>query len=224
LGGAAARGEKGGAMNHDASRLGLWLFLATEFLFFGGLFMAFAVYHLVYPLGFAAAGKHTNLLCGSINAALLLTSGLTMGLGVHAIQMGKPKACSGWLVLTILLGVAFLGVKGLEYADDLHKHLVPGAHFALASQTGAQLYFWLYWTMTGLHAIHVIVGLGLLAAMLWMTRRGKFSPQYATPVELTGIYWGFVDVIWLFAFGGIYWLGILFVPGLADFVSRDWIK
>ena len=193
---------------HDASRLGLWLFLATEFLFFGGLFMAFAVYHLAYPLAFAAAAKHTNLLCGSINAALLLTSGLTMALGVHAIQIGRPKASSGWVLCTIFLGVAFLGAKGVEYADDLQKHLVPGPHFALPNQPGAQIFFWLYWAMTGLHAVHLIVGIVWLAVIWRMIRRGRFSPEYSTPLELSGLYWGFVDVIWIFLYPLLYLIDI----------------
>src|SRR5581483_3697991 len=116
---------------HEASRLGLWLFLATEYLFFGGLFLAYTVYHLLYPQAFAEAGKHTNLLCGSINAALLLTSGLTMSLGVAAIRRGASDISALWIGLTILLALAFLGVKGAEYADDIHKHLVPGSAFAL---------------------------------------------------------------------------------------------
>jgi cytochrome c oxidase subunit 3 len=188
----------------DTSRLGLWLFLATEVLFFGGLFMAFAVYHLVYPTEFALAGKHTNLLYGSLNTALLLTSGLVMSLAVHAIQLGNAKACVKWMLLTGLLGVAFLGVKGLEYADDIHKHLVPGASFALPNHPGAQIFFYLYWAMTGLHAVHLIVGLLLLAIFAYFTSRGRYSPQYHNPVELIGIYWGFVDLIWIFLYPLLY--------------------
>jgi cytochrome c oxidase subunit 3 len=189
---------------HDASRLGLWLFLATEFLFFGALFMAFTVYHLIYPAEFALAGRHTNLLCGSINAALLLTSGLTMALVVNAIQKGQPKASSAWIMATLALGMAFLGVKGLEYADDLGQHLVPGAHFALANHNGAQIFFWLYWAMTGLHAIHLVVGIVFLAILFRKIRRGDFSPEYSTPVEMCGLYWGFVDVIWIFLYPLLY--------------------
>ena len=188
----------------DASHLGLWLFLATEFLFFGGLFMAFAVYHLLYPSEFALAGKHTNLLCGSINAALLLTSGLTMSLAVRAIREDAASVCCRWLVASMAVGVAFLGVKGLEYSDDLRKHLVPGANFALHGHNGAQIFFWLYWAMTGLHAIHMIAGLGLLGVVSWMTQRGRFSRAYSTPVELAGLYWAFVDIIWIFLFPLLY--------------------
>lgn len=189
---------------HDASRLGLWLFLATEYLFFGGLFLAFSVYHLVYPHGFAEAGKHTNLLCGSINAALLLTSGLTMSLGVAAIRANRPKSCSVWLLVTVLLGLAFLAVKGAEYADDLDKHLLPGGSFGLPRQPGAEIFFYLYWLMTGLHALHLVIGIGLISVVGWMARRGKFSPQWFSPVEFTGIYWGFVDVIWIFLYPLLY--------------------
>jgi cytochrome c oxidase subunit 3 len=188
----------------ETSRLGLWLFLATEVLFFGGLFMAFAVYHLVYPTEFALAGKHTNLLYGSINTALLLTSGLAMSLAVHAIQQGRSKICVRWIVLTGLLGAAFLGVKGLEYADDIHKHLVPGAMFALPGHPGAQIFFYLYWAMTALHAVHLIVGLALLAIYAFLTSRGRYTAEYHNPVELLGTYWGFVDLIWIFLYPLLY--------------------
>jgi cytochrome c oxidase subunit 3 len=191
---------------HEASRLGLWLFLATEYLFFGGLFLAFAVYHLLYPQAFAEAGKHTNLLCGSINAVLLLTSGLTMSLGVAAIRRGAPNVCAAWIVLTIILALGFLGVKGAEYADDIHQHLVPGGGFAFPGHPSEQIFFYLYWLMTGLHAIHVIVGVGFMLVVLWLVKRGKFSPQYHSPVEFAGIYWGFVDVIWIFLFPLLYLL------------------
>jgi cytochrome c oxidase subunit 3 len=189
---------------HDASRLGMWLFLATEFLFFGGLFMGFAVCHLLHPRAFAEAAKATNLLCGSINAAILLTSGLTMTLGVNAIQNNRQVPCVNWTLLTAVLGLAFLSVKGFEYADDISKHLVPGPHFAITNEPAAQMFFWLYWTMTGLHAIHLMVGLGLLAVISWMTKRGQFSARYCTPVEMVGIYWGFVDVVWIFLYPLLY--------------------
>ena len=192
---------------HDASRLGMWLFLATEILFFGDLFMGYAVFHLLHPQAFSEAVKQTNLLCGSINAALLLTSGLTMVLGVTAIQTGRSRACVNWVLLTTALGVAFLAVKGVEYADDIAKGLVPGRHFAIHGQPSEQIFFWLYWIMTGLHAIHLIIGIGLLAVIAWMTKRGRFSAQYATPVELVGIYWGFVDIIWIFLFPLLYLIG-----------------
>ncbi|HZM04522.1 MAG TPA: cytochrome c oxidase subunit 3 [Candidatus Saccharimonadales bacterium] len=188
----------------ETSRLGLWLFLATEVLFFGGLFMAFAVYHLVYPAEFAFAGKHTNLLYGSLNTALLLTSGLVMSLAVHAIQKGNAKTCVRMLWLTILLGAGFLGVKGMEYADDIHQHLVPGGSFAFPSHPGAQIFFHLYWAMTGLHAIHLIVGIVLLAIIAFLTSRNRFSVEYHNPVELIGIYWGFVDLIWIFLYPLLY--------------------
>ncbi|HEY3863507.1 MAG TPA: cytochrome c oxidase subunit 3 [Verrucomicrobiae bacterium] len=192
---------------HDASRLGMWLFLATEFLFFGVLFMAFAVHHLLHPQAFASAVKQTNLLCGSINAALLLTSGLTMALGVTAIQNGRSRACVNWVSLTLILGLVFLAVKGAEYAGDISKGLVPGRHFAMNGEPAAQIFFWLYWLMTGLHAIHLIVGIVMLAAIAWMTKQGRFSARYATPVELAGIYWGFVDLIWIFLYPLLYLIG-----------------
>lgn len=188
----------------EAARLGLWLFLATELLFFGALFMGFTIYHLVYPVAFAAAEKQTNLVCGSVNTAIILTSGLFMSLALYSIQQDRPAACIRYLLLTLALGLGFLSVKGLEYAGDIHEHLVPGGSFALKNQPAAQIFFFLYWLMTALHAIHMIVGIGLLAVMAFLVRRGRFSREYHTPIELTAIYWGFVDLIWIFLYPLLY--------------------
>jgi cytochrome c oxidase subunit 3 len=188
----------------EASRLGLWAFLATEVLFFGGLFMAYAVYRMLYPQGFAIAGQHTNLFYGSINTALLLTSGLTMALGVHAIQQNKTKTLVRYLLLTILLGVGFLVIKGLEYFDDMEKHLVPGVSFALPERPASEMFFYLYWVMTGLHTLHLIVGIGLLAAVAFLASRNHYSDGYYAPVELSGLYWAFVDIVWLYLYPLLY--------------------
>lgn len=189
---------------YEAARLGLWLFLATEVLFFGGLFMAYTVYHLLYPVAFAAAMKETNLACGTVNTGILLTSGLSMSLGVHAIQRGRHQPCVLYLILTFLLGLGFLAIKGLEYAGDLREHLVPGIHFKPGAAPSEQIFFWLYWAMTGLHAVHLIVGLGLIAAVAFLVSRRRFSAEYFTPVELTAIYWGFVDLMWIFLYPLLY--------------------
>ena len=127
-----------------------------------------------------------------------------MALSVSALQNNRVKDCACWLLATSALGIGFLGVKGLEYADDIHKHLIPGAHFALANQPPAQIYFWLYWTMTGLHAVHLIIGIGLVSAMWWGVRRGQFSRENSAAVELMGLYWGFVDVVWIFLYPLLY--------------------
>jgi cytochrome c oxidase subunit 3 len=194
------------AQEHDAATIGMWVFLATEVLFFGGLITAYAVYRHMYPVGFAAAAGHTKILLGTSNTAVLLTSGLTMALGVEAAERGDGRAATGWLALSAALGVGFLGIKAYEYLGEIGEHLLPGAGFDFdpAYRNAAQLFYLLYFLLTGLHALHValgVVAIAIVAAMAW---RGSFSQQYATPVVLTGLYWGFVDVVWIFLYALIY--------------------
>jgi len=189
---------------HEASRLGLWTFLATEILFFGGLFTGYVIYRNTYPQAFAEASRHTNLLYGTINTAILLTSSLTMALAVHAAQETRSKSLLRHLLTTICLAAGFLVVKGLEYHEHFADHLVPGAHFALAAKPKTELFFWLYFTMTGLHAIHVLVGIGVLTVIAFMSSRLRFSAEYHTPVEMAGLYWHFVDIVWVFLYPLLY--------------------
>jgi cytochrome c oxidase subunit 3 len=191
----------------EAALLGMWIFLATEVLFFGGLFLAYAVYRHFYPQAFIIGIQHTLRLYGTINAGLLLTSGLTMALAVQAAAENRIKVVSPLLVATIILGLAFLACKGLEYKQDLDDRVLPGINFDPTLPPHTQLFFWLYWAMTGLHAIHMIVGIGLLSIMLWLTTRGKFSAQYYTPLEVSGLYWAFVDIIWIFLYPLLYTIG-----------------
>jgi len=187
-----------------AAHFGMWTFLATEVLFFGGLFMAYILYRHAYPHDFAEASKHTDLLYGTLNTAILLTSSLTMALAVHASHSNQPKATVRFLLLTLLFAAGFLMVKGFEYHEDFAEKLVPGPHFNPALPPRAGLFFWLYWTMTGLHAIHVTVGIGLLAVITVLARRGRFSSRYYTPVEISGLYWHFVDLVWIFLYPLLY--------------------
>ena len=189
---------------HESSRLGLWTFLATEVLFFGGLFMAYVVYRSIYPHAFAEASRHTNLLLGTLNTAVLLTSSLTMALAVHAAQTNHTRTLFRYLLVTIALALGFLVIKGLEYHEHFADHTVPGPHFALTTQPKAQLFFWLYFVMTGLHAIHVAVGAGVLSVIAWMSNRLRFSSAYYTPVEMSGLYWHFVDIVWVFLYPLLY--------------------
>jgi cytochrome c oxidase subunit 3 len=189
---------------HEASQLGLWTFLATEVLFFGGLFTAYVIYRHAYPQAFAAASAHTNLLLGTINTAVLLTSSLTMALAVHSAQTNHAKALLRYLLATIAFALGFLVVKGLEYSEHFADHTVPGPTFALAAQPKTELFFWLYFVMTGLHGIHVAVGAGVLGVIAWMSSRGHFSAEYHTPVEMTGLYWHFVDIVWVFLYPLLY--------------------
>lgn len=188
----------------EASHLGMWTFLATEVLFFGGLFMAYILYRHTYFEGFAEGSRHTDLLYGTLNTGILLTSSLSMALAVHAAETNRTRACVRFLVLTILFALGFLVVKGFEYHEDFIERLVPGPGFDPSLPAGAQMFFWLYWTMTGLHAIHVTVGIGLLAVIMCLARRGRYSSAYYTPVEVSGLYWHFVDLVWIFLYPLLY--------------------
>jgi cytochrome c oxidase subunit 3 len=188
----------------EAATLGMWAFLATEVLFFGGMFMSYITYRTTYPHAFAEASHHTLVLYGTVNTAILLTSSFTMALAVHAARENNIKWLFRFLMITIAFALAFLAVKGLEYSEDLNEHLWPGPHFRPGLPPQAQIFWVLYWIMTGVHAVHVTVGIGLLSTMAWMTSRRKFSDAYYTPVEMSGLYWHFVDIIWIFLYPLLY--------------------
>jgi cytochrome c oxidase subunit 3 len=191
----------------EASALGMWLFLVTEILFFGGLFLAYLVYRLTYPQAFAEASHELDVVLGGINTAVLIGSSLTMAMAVWSAQLGKRSGQLLFLALTIGLGLVFLGIKAVEYSHKFEHHLVPGAsfHFASASDPQhAQLFFSLYFVMTGLHAVHMVVGIGLMAVLFVMAYQGRFTRAYHTPVEVSGLYWHFVDIVWIFLFPLLY--------------------
>ena len=188
----------------EASTLGMWTFLATEVLFFGGMFLAYLTYRHLYPQAFALASRHTIVLYGTINTAILLTSSLTMALAVRAAQLGSPRSLVNFLQLTVVLGCCFLGVKGVEYQQDLNEQLWPGPHFKTGLPPQAQIFWFLYWAMTGLHAIHVTVGVILLSVNARMAAQGRFSDYYHTPVEVSGLYWHFVDIVWIYLYPLLY--------------------
>ena len=191
---------------YEASALGMWVFLVTEIMFFGGLFTAYVAYRSAYPGAFGAASDHLDLTLGAINTAVLIGSSLTMALAVHSSQVGKRGPLTIFLLLTMLLGSVFLGIKAVEYADKFHHGLVPGPHFTFAGPEAnhAQLFFSLYFAMTGLHAVHMIIGLGVLAVLVLQARKGRFGTRYHTPIELAGLYWHFVDIVWIFLFPLLY--------------------
>jgi len=188
----------------ETSTIGMWTFLATEVLFFGGLFMAYIVYRTTYPIAFAEGSRHSNLMLGTLNTAILLSSSLSMALGVHAAQTGRRRHLIVCLSITLLLGLAFLAVKGLEYSEHYSEHLFPGMHFRPGLRHGTELFFVLYFLMTGLHAVHLIIGCGVIGTVLAMARKSKFSPRYYNPVEVTGLYWHFVDMVWVFLYPMFY--------------------
>lgn len=191
----------------EASRLGMWAFLATEIMFFGGLFVGYIVYRHAYPSGFAAGSRHANILYGTLNTAILLTSSLTMALAVQAAEQGRAKSTTRNICWTVLLAVCFLGVKALEYSEDFREHLVPGPSFYKPDAQGQELFFYFYWAMTGLHALHVLIGIGVLSVMAWLAARSRFNAAYYTPVEVAGLYWHFVDIVWIYLYPLLYLLG-----------------
>jgi cytochrome c oxidase subunit 3 len=193
----------------DAATLGMWAFLANEVMFFGGLFTLYAVYRTLNPDGFAHASHHLDVTLGTINTAVLITSSLTMALAVWASQMGRRRMLLCCIALTAALGAVFLGIKGYEYWHKWHEHLVPGPYFRWSGPEAAtaELFYSLYFALTGLHALHMVVGLGIMAWLLWMAWAGRVGPAYHTPVEISGLYWHFVDIVWIFLFPLLYLIG-----------------
>jgi cytochrome c oxidase subunit 3 len=194
---------------HEASWLGMWVFLATEVMFFGGMFACYFVYRHWYLQAFASASNQLDVLLGGINTAVLICSSFTMALAVHSAETGRRKPLVVFLLLTIVLGLVFLGIKFYEYHTKFEEHLVPGSSFRFEESLArpAEIFFSFYFAMTGMHAVHMIVGIGLLTALIFRARRDRFSPVYHTPVELTGLYWHFVDIVWIFLFPLLYLLG-----------------
>ena len=224
------------AQQKEAAVIGMWLFLLTEILFFGGLFVAYMIYRVWYFDAFAEASRRLSIFWGGLNTAVLIGSSLTMALAVRAAQTNNRKWTVNWLVLTMILGCVFLGVKVIEYQDKFANYEVPGANYnwlyheqhaaaggehaeagapAAAAhrevgltpqqlQNTTQIYFSLYFTMTGLHALHMIIGVGLMLVITWMAWKGRFDAHYFTPVEMSGLYWHFVDIVWIFLFPLLY--------------------
>ena len=193
----------------EASTLGMWVFLVTEIMFFGGLFCAYLIHRRQAYEGFAEASFALDVGLGAFNTAVLIGSSLTMALAVWAAQVGRRKACFGLLLVTIALGSVFLGVKVIEYSHKFHEHHVPGPHFHWEGTypEAAEVFYSLYFAMTGLHALHMVAGIGVLAALLWPAWKGRYSAAYHNPVELTGLYWHFVDIVWIFLFPLLYLIG-----------------
>ena len=189
-----------------ASNLGIWLILATEILFFGVLFAAYAITRVRFPEAFTAASRLTNLPLAGANTAVLVTSSMTMAFGVDAARRGLRRAVVGWLGMTVALGCAFLAIKAVEYRFDYVEHLVPALdfHYAGSQADQVELFFYMYFFITGVHALHVLIGVVCIATIAVMAHRNRFSPEYFTPVDVTGLYWHLVDVIWLFVFPVLY--------------------
>jgi cytochrome c oxidase subunit III len=210
----------------EAATFGMWLFLLTEIMFFGGLFFAYLLYRNWYHDAFVVSSNQLSIPLGAANTAILITSGFFMALGVWAAEVKKQRLLVLFLVLTTFFGVAFLGIKAVEYHEKWEKHHIPGAHFDVSEfvnppvnpKTGkltetplapdmaqkTQVFFFLYFAMTGMHAFHMILGIGLLVWLTWRANRGEFSAGYVAPIENFGLYWHFVDIVWLFLFPLLY--------------------
>jgi cytochrome c oxidase subunit III len=214
----------------EAGTLGMWVFLVTEIMFFGGLFLAYTIYRYQYPAAFATASNHLDIRLGGVNTVVLIFSSLTMAMAVYSTQIGKRRNSIVCLLLTIVLGSTFLGIKAVEYYDKYEDHLIPGQlipgrpfnpevakpgdtdphklHLVEgATVRNVELFYWIYFAMTGLHALHMIIGIGLLIFLTFKAWRGRYGPEYYAPVEVSGLYWHFVDIIWIFLFPLLYLLG-----------------
>jgi cytochrome c oxidase subunit 3 len=202
---------------HEAAALGMWVFLATEVMFFGALFLGVAVYRHLYPAAFERASEKLNWVIGGINTIVLLVSSLFMVLAVHSAKVGRRRQLVLFLVLTAVLGTAFLCLKAYEYYTDYRDYLIPGWRdpsewaaregLAAANVPRVRLFLMFYWIMTGTHALHVTIGIGAVLIMALLARRGRFSPDYYAPVDVTGLYWHFVDTVWIFLLPMLYLLG-----------------
>lgn len=201
----------------NAASLGMWVFLVTEVMFFGGMFCAYLVYRLAHFNDFAAASQSLSIKLGAFNTAVLIASSLTVVLAVNAAQRGKRKLLVGYLLATIVLGCTFLGVKAVEYSDKFKEHHVPGPSFNFVPEhmTGhpdqppvdmrhAEMFFSLYFVMTGMHALHMIIGVGMFSILTWLAWKGRYTADYYTPIENAGLYWHFVDVVWIYLFPLLY--------------------
>ena len=199
------------AQQSDATTLGMWVFLGTEVLFFGGLFCTYCVYRTKFPIAFAEASHALIVWAGTLNTFVLITSSLTMALAVHAAQLGRRRSLMLFLIITMVLGGVFLGVKAFEYRSEYVEQHVPGFglpfSFDPGQARGAYVFYSLYFVMTGLHALHMVIGLGIMSVMLWWVRAGTITEEYHSPIEISGLYWHFVDIVWIFLFPLLYLIG-----------------
>jgi cytochrome c oxidase subunit III len=190
----------------EAATLGMWIFLVTEVMFFGGLLMAYLLYRVWYPEAWAEGSLELDIRMGAFNTVVLIGSSLTMAFAVRAAQTGAQKATVRWLLITMALGLTFLVVKFFEYREKWELHHIPGPNFQFEGPHAGQveIFLSLYFGLTGLHALHMVIGASLLGVITWMAHRRRFSPEWYTPVELSGLYWHFVDIVWIFLFPLLY--------------------
>jgi len=215
----------------EAGTLGMWVFLVTEIMFFGGMFLAYTLYRSEYPAAFASGSNHLDITLGAVNTGVLILSSFTMALAVYGTQVGKRQLQLFCLAVTIVLGLTFLGIKAVEYKDKYVDNLIPGTlipgrpfnpgvqvpgepfdehrlHLLPgATVKNVEMFDWIYFAMTGMHALHMIIGVGLLSFLLFFSVKRRYGPEYHSPIEVTGLYWHFVDIVWIFLFPLLYLLG-----------------
>lgn len=193
----------------ESAKLGMWVFLLTEILLFGGLFAAYSIFRSWNPEMFYNAHKYLDVTLGSINTVVLITSSVTMVLAVRSIQLGKKQETLALLWSTLILASVFLVIKYFEYSHKFHLGQLPGKYYTFTGVEGTNphIFFSIYFVMTGLHGFHVMAGMVIITWMIIKTSRNKFSPEYYTPLELTGLYWHLVDLIWIYLFPLLYLIG-----------------
>ena len=193
---------------YETATFGMWVFLVTEIMFFGGLFTAYLMYRVTFPDAFVHASHHLNIYLGTFNTVVLIGSSLTMAMAVHSARMSKSKAVAFWIGMTMILGSIFLGVKAYEYTHKWHEGLFPANFFYAAPDAAQQrIFFSLYFAMTGLHATHMVIGMVIMTVIAAQALRGAYTSRWYTPVEIIGLYWHFVDLVWIFLFPLLYLIG-----------------
>ncbi|HZP16952.1 MAG TPA: cytochrome c oxidase subunit 3 [Terriglobales bacterium] len=220
----------------NAASLGMWWFLGTEIMFFGGMFCGYLVYRRIYFPEFAVASRSLDLIVGTFNTTVLICSSLTVAQAVRAAQLGKRALQVKMLLLTLLFGLAFLGIKAYEWGNKYKEHHIPTFEYNVVSGEGSlikgnekllgieevqndpvklqqrkaeiqahtKIFYSLYFALTGMHALHMVVGVGIFAVITWMAWKGRFTPEYHTPLEIAGLYWHFVDIVWIYLFPLLY--------------------
>jgi len=193
----------------DSAKLGMWIFLLTEILLFGGLFCAYAIFRAWYPDMFHQAHKHLDVVLGTINTIVLISSSVTVALSIHAMQHNRRKQTIILLAATLVFAATFMVIKYFEYSHKFHLGMLPGKYYTYTGIEGSNphLFFTIYFVMTGLHGLHVLAGMGVITWMLLRTIKGDFSSEYYTPLEVTGLYWHLVDMIWIYLFPLLYLVG-----------------
>ena len=199
----------------EAGTIGMWIFLLTELMFFGGMFLVYAIFRTTYPSGFEQGSHLLSVPLGGLNTVVLIVSSVTMAMAVYSSQVGDRRKLVAYLGVTLILGLAFLVVKYFEYREKFEHHLFPAmgfyapdpSHLAVQYHQPVRVFLWIYFAMTGLHALHMIIGAGMLLVLMWMAQTGRFTKSYNSPVEICGLYWHFVDIVWIFLFPLLYLTG-----------------